>query len=102
MSNQDYNRYYLLDTINDVKEMLPFVTLPSNTTDKYEYWKSEFSRYDKLAQKYYQNPFYDFLIALANPQFMSEWDIPDNTLVKIPFPLSKAKSDYEQFVKNYK
>ena len=102
MSNYDYNRYYLLDVINNVTEMLPFVTIPSNTTDKYEYWNIEFSRYDKLSQKYYGNPFYDFIIASGNPTYVSEWDIPDNTLIKIPFPLSKAINDYEQFLKNYK
>jgi hypothetical protein len=101
MSAIDYDRYYLLNTVNNVTEMMPFVVLPTNTTDKFEYWNINSSRYDKFAQKYYQNPFYDFLIGLGNPTFESEWDIPDNTLIRIPFPLSKAKSDYETFLKNY-
>ena len=49
---------------------------------------------DKFAQKYYGNPFYDFLILYANG-YMSEFDIPDGTLIRIPFPLAKVKADYE-------
>jgi len=100
MSRQDYDRYAFLDVVNGVTEMLPFVTLPNNTTDKYEYWNVSLHRYDKLAQKYYGNPFYDFLILYGNPIYISEWDIPDGELVRIPFPLSKAKADYEQFIIN--
>ena len=80
---------------------MPFVNLPINPSDKYEFWNSEFSRMDKLSQKYYGNPFYDFFILYANG-FMSEFDIPDNTLIRIPFPLSKVKSDYETALTAYR
>jgi hypothetical protein len=100
MSRQDYDRYALLNVVNEITEMLPFVTMPNNSTDKYEYWNSMTDRYDKFAQKYYGNPFYDFLILYANPLYTSEYDIPDDELIRIPFPFSKAKSDYEQFIIN--
>jgi hypothetical protein len=74
--------------------MMPFVTLPVNQSDKFETWNLNFSRLDKLSQKYYGNPFYDFLILYANG-FMTEFDIPDNQLIRIPFPLAKVKADYE-------
>jgi hypothetical protein len=68
--------------------------LPINASDKYETWNVEYNRLDKLSQKYYGNPFYDFLILYANG-IVSEFDIADGTLIRIPFPLQKAKSDYE-------
>ena len=43
----------------------------------------------------YSNPFYDFLILYANKIYLNEFDIPDGALIRIPFPLSKVKADYE-------
>ncbi|MBS8122119.1 hypothetical protein [Candidatus Vampirococcus lugosii] len=95
MPKQDYDKYSLLRQENGLPNMMPFIKLPINPTDKYERWNSEFSRLDKLSQKYYGNPFYDFLILLANSKYVSEFDIVDNDLIRIPFPLSKVRQDYE-------
>ena len=98
----DYNRYSALKNEDGTTNTMPFVKLSVNASDKYETWNGEFSRLDKLSQKYYGNPFFDFLILYANPQFVSEFDIPDGTLIRIPFPLSKAKGDYESYLNTYK
>ena len=98
----DYNRYSILKNGDGTTDSMPFVKLPVNPSDKYEYWNSEFSRLDKLSQKYYGNPFYDFLILYANPQYVSEFDIPGEALIRIPFPLNKVKGDYEAILSNYK
>jgi len=97
----DYNRYSQLKDNGTINTM-PFVRLPINASDKYEFWNSEYYRLDKLSQKYYGNPFYDFLILYGNPDYVSEFDIPDGALVRIPFPLAKAKGDYEAFLNTYK
>lgn len=101
MPHLDYNRYAILSNLNGTMETMPFIKIPENSTDKYEYW-GQFSRFDKLANKYYGNPFYDFLISYANPDYISEFDIPDGTLIRIAFPLSKAKGDYESLLLEYK
>jgi hypothetical protein len=98
MPRQDYDKYSILRQEDGLPDMMPFIRLPVNATDKYENWNTDFSRMDKLSQKYYGNPFFDFLILLANPQFVSEFDIPDNALIRIPFPLSTARSDYENIM----
>ena len=95
MAQLDYDRYLLLKNPKAGTDMLPFVKIPVNLSDKYETWNTEFSRLDKLSKKYYGNPFYDFLILLANPQYSSEFDIEDGTTIRIPFPLGKAIGDYE-------
>ena len=99
---QDYDRYSILANSDGTYKMMPFVNLPVNPSDKYEYWNTASCRYEKLANKYYGNPFYDFLILYGNPQFASEYDIPDGQLIRVPFPLSKAKSDYENALKTFK
>ncbi len=98
----DYNRYLPLQNDNGTTELMPFVKLPVNQSDKYETWNTEFSRLDKLSQKYYGNPFYDFLILYANYIYVSEFDIPDGALIRIPFPLQKVKADYDALLSAYK
>jgi len=102
MPYNDYKRYDILKNTNGTTDSMPFVTLPVNTSDKYEYWNTTFSRMDKLSQKYYGNPFYDFLILYANKIYLNEFDIPDGALIRIPFPLVKAKGDYEAILSSFK
>jgi len=102
MPKKDYNRYAILNSNSDTINTMPFIKIPVNKSDKFEYWNVQFSRMDKLAQKYYGNPFYDFLILYANPSFVSEFDIPDNTLIRIPFPLGKVLAIYEASIFYYK
>ena len=98
----DYNRYAILENDDGTRDNMPFIKLPVNPSDKYENWNPEFSRLDKLSQKYYGNPFYDFLILYANPEYVSEFDIPDYALIRIPFPLAKVKADYEALLTKFK
>jgi hypothetical protein len=95
MPKLDYNRYAILYNTDGTIDRMPFVPIPVNPTDKYEDWVLGRSRLDKLSEKYYGNPFYDFLILYANPEFISEFDIDDGVVIRIPFPLSKARLDYE-------
>ena len=95
----DYNRYEIMQNQDGTSDQLPFVILPENKTDKYEIWVVGRSRFDKLAAKYYGNPFFDFLITFANPEYISEHDILDGAYIRIPFPLEVAKSDYENALK---
>ena len=102
MPHQDYRRYKILENDNGTTDAMPFVNLPTNASDKYEYWNTEFSRLDKLSLKYYGNPFYDFLILYGNRIYLNEFDIPDGALIRIPFPLQKAKADYEAALLAYR
>jgi hypothetical protein len=102
MPKRDYNRYAQLIKSDGTTDLMPFVNLPFNPSDKYETWNTQYSRLDKLSQKYYGNPFYDFLILYANPSFVSEWDIPDGYLIRVPFPLQKVKADYENALTTFR
>lgn len=101
MPAQDYNRYIRLKLSDGSNEMMPFVKLPVSNSDKTIYWKKDRDRYDKLANTYYGNSFYDFFINFANPDYLTEWDIPDGALIRIPFPLNTIKSFYENYLDNY-
>lgn len=92
---RDYDRYELVRTDDGTLDQLPFVPIAESPTDKFEEWIEGRSRLDKIAQRYYGNPFFDWLILYANPSYISEFDIPDGTVIRIPFPLDDARTAYE-------
>lgn len=99
MARRDYDRYEEVRNDDGTVDQLPFVPIPVSSSDKYERWNTETSRMDKLAQRYYDNPFFDWLILYANPSYISEFDIPTGTIIRIPFPLERARQDYEDNLK---
>ena len=102
MPQQDYNRYSILKNGDGTIDNMPFIKIPEFLSDKYERWNLGFSRMDKLSKKYYGNPFYDFFILMANPEHINEFDIPDNVVIRIPFPLDSVKSYFESELQRIK
>lgn len=100
MPANSYNRYKLLQQTNGTSLTMPFVPIPVLPSDKYVYWNDGFDRMDKLSNKYYGNPFYDFIILNANPQYNNEWEIPAESVIRIPFPLDKSVSNFENTLNN--
>lgn len=93
--NNKYDRYNNLREEGNRIRPTPFINLPELSSDKFEKWHRGVSRLDKISHKYYGSPVYGFFILLANPKFLSEWDIPDGMVIRIPFPLSVVKAQYE-------
>jgi hypothetical protein len=101
MALQYFNRYTDF-LINGQQNVVPFVTLPSKTTDKNYIYKVGQSRLDKISQQYYSTPYFGWLIQAANPQFSgSEFSIPDGAVLTIPFPLVASLQDYNNTLENY-
>jgi adenine specific DNA methylase Mod len=95
-----YNRYELLKDGNGGYDQMPFIELPVNPSDKYIEWNVNRDRFDRLANKYYKKPEFGFLITYANGKFLTEFDIPDGSVIRIPYPFQKAKEDYESLLKS--
>jgi hypothetical protein len=101
MSTLYYNRYNNF-LINGQQTVVPFVKIPSKSTDKQFIYRQGISRLDKISQEYYQSPVFGWLIMLANPQYGGlEWNIPDGSILTIPFPLISSIQDYESQLNNY-
>lgn len=99
-SRQYYNRYneFLIDGQQTV---VPYVSLPSKTTDKRYIYKVGQSRLDKVSQQYYNTPYFGWLIMIANPIYGGqEWNIPDGTILTIPYPLVASLQDYSSQLNN--
>jgi len=91
---QYYDRYRGFRVNSEVKP-IPGITIPSKSTDKNLVYKQGVTRLDKISNMYYNNPYSGWLIMQANQEFGGlEFDIPDNTLIRIPFPYEDALSRY--------
>ena len=102
MGKQYYDRYQ--DFKVDGKYLpLPFIKLNFKPSDKSVVYFAQRTRLDKLSQSYYDNPYYGWLILLANPRYGGvEENIPDNEIIRIPFPLKDSIQQYITEVNNYK
>ena len=57
---------------------------------------------DNISYKYYKDANYDWLIMMANPEYGSmEFEIPDGSLLRIPYPLGVSLDDYNNKVEEY-
>ena len=101
MARQFYNRYGDF-IINGQQTIVPYITLPSKTTDKRYIFKSGLSRLDKISQQYYGSPGFGWLIMMSNPNYGGdEFNIPDGTILTIPFPLVSSLQDYKNELNNH-
>jgi hypothetical protein len=100
-NRQNYNRY--TDFLsNGEQSVVPYVNLPSKSTDKKYIYKVGQSRLDKISQQYYGTPTFGWLIMAANPIFGGEeWNIPDAGILTIPFPLVTTLQDYKTQLDNH-
>ena len=102
MNNQYFNRYQYFSDNGEFK-IVPGIEIPIKSTDKYIQFKRNKDRLDKFSQEYYFTPLFGWLIMLANPACGGiEFEIPDNFIVRIPFPLVSSLQDYKKNVDLYK
>ena len=74
---------------------------PKNS-DKSVVYHSQRTRMDKLSQEYYDNPYHGWLIMMANPQYGGvEENIPNNEIIRIPFPFKDSLQQYIEAVNEY-
>lgn len=101
MAYSYWNRYSQF-LINGQQTVVPFVTLPTKTTDKTYIYKIGRSRLDKVSQEFYGSPYFGWLILQANPQFGGlENYIFDGAILTIPFPLIPSLQDYKGAIENH-
>lgn len=97
-----FDRYQQFRSNGNVST-LPRINIETLNTDKQYVYKLGKTRLDRLSQEYYTTPYYGWLILLANPQFGGlEFDIPDESIIRIPFPFNSALERYNNEVKKYK
>lgn len=94
------NRYSPLISDGLTKQM-PFIKLSPKSTDKSKIWNKSIDRMDNISYKYYGHPYGGWLIMLANPQYSDEFEIPDGTLIVIPFPYLNSIQQFSDALNLY-
>lgn len=88
---------------NGSMKTIPGLKLPQSNSDKKIIYKLGQTRLDKVSDLYYNTPYCGWLIMLANPELGGlEFTIPDQTILRIPFPFESAINRYIQEINKYK
>jgi len=96
-----YDRYTKF-RIDGKIEIVPFGKIKPKSTDFFETYTRGKTRLDILSYEYYGDANYAWLIMQANPQYGSmEYEIPDGSVLRIPFPLQESISSYEASINEY-
>ncbi len=88
---------------NGTMSPMPGIQIDKSPSDKQIVYKVGDTRLDKMSNLYYNTPFCGWLIMLANPEFGGvEFTIPDQSIIRIPYPFESAINRYISAINNYK
>ena len=95
----DFYRRYSNFLINGTQTVVPYVNIGARTSDQKYVYRQGQSRLDKISNEKYGSPFFGWLIMMANPIYGGlETNIPNETIIIIPYPLISALQDYKNAI----
>ena len=77
---------FLINYSDVTLENMPPMDINSRTTDKFVLYNKNLTRLDRLAGDIYEDETLWKIILWANPEYECEFDIPDNTSIRVPWP----------------
>lgn len=102
MATEEYYNRYTGFLIEGNYKTLPFIQLDIKTSDYYETYIRNRTRFDQFSEKYYNVPYYTWLILQANPSLGGlEFQIPNGTQIRIPYPLETTLREYNDKIKEF-
>lgn len=96
-----YNFYKSLIDGKNMKDMPP-VKISFRKTDKYITYQREQMRLDYIAGQIYKDETLWRIIMWGNPEYALEFDIPNQTVIRIPFPINDVLTEVNNFIINNK
>ena len=87
---------------NDVLKDMPAIKISNRSTDKFITYQKEVIRLDFVAGEIYKDETFWRLIMWANPEYFIEFDIPNNAIIRIPYPLNDVLSEVNNYIINNK
>lgn len=91
------NFYKALKDNDSLKDMPP-VKISIRKSDKYITYNKNLMRLDFIAGEIYQDETLWRLIMWSNPEYTIEFDIPNGTIIRIPFPVKDVLSEVNNFI----
>lgn len=96
------NRYKYLTNNDGSMQNFPRVTIKKRETDKYVLYNYSKTRLDRIAFQNYEDDTFWWIILLANPEYYLEFDIPNNTVLRVPYPILDVLGEVETKIINKK
>lgn len=91
-----YDRYRFFSKDKGIGR-IPFISIDEGVSDIYITYEKKKMRMDMLSYKYYGDSNYGWLILQANANLgYYEYLIPNNSIIRIPYPLEDALIRYEK------
>ena len=81
-------------------QSLPPITISNRSTDKLITYNKNNNRLDRIAGNVYNDETYWRFILWANPQYYLEFDIPNNTVIRVPLPFNDVYKEITEQVTN--
>lgn len=95
------DRYKYLLKKDGTLRTAPPVKIKERAEDIFRVYDSSRTRLDRISADVYNDDSYGWLILLGNPEYGMEFDIPTGTVIRVPYPLREALSEYEsKIIKN--
>lgn len=85
---------------NDTLKDMPPVKISERNTDKFITYQRELMRLDFIAGEIYEDETLWRLILWANPEYFLEFDIPNNAIIRIPFPVNDVIAEVNNYIIN--
>lgn len=95
-------QFYKPLKINDSMLDMPPVKVSLRKTDKYITYQKDKVRLDFIAGEIYKDETLWRLIMWANSEYFLEFDIPDNAIIRIPYPLNDVLAEVNNYIINNK
>jgi hypothetical protein len=74
--------------VGDTTAAMPPIIIKKRDTDFFVTYNKGKTRLDRISFNIYQDETYWSVILMANPEYFCEYDIPDETVIRVPFPLN--------------
>jgi len=89
-----YNFYkFLLKDGSNILDNMPPITITPQSTDIKIIYDKKITRIDRIAGDIYDDETLGRIIMWANPEYDYEFDIPDGTVIRVPFPINYLIQD---------
>tara|TARA_Y100000389_G_C17453922_1_gene516728 strand:- start:1372 stop:1683 length:312 start_codon:yes stop_codon:yes gene_type:complete len=75
--------------------IMPPIKIKDRNTDVFRLYNSDKTRLDRISAEVYEDDGYGWLILMANPEYFMEFDIPKETVLRIPLPLREVLTEVE-------
>ena len=100
MAANSYSRYRIFQ-VNGKMLSIPSIPIPSNEDDVFIPYDLNTTRFDRIAAEYYEDDSYWWVLMMANPEYYFEFDIPYNTIIRVPLPLETVLYNFQQVANKY-